>query len=128
MRCCERTGSLDPVESTLVRRAFGPRGRGAFEIELTDRGREEVEVTEVERGTGGGTLESGLAVVGEVKGDSMMVEGVRFVESMKREGRYEMGGVGREEGVSCGEVEVVEVVDEPGGYECCVTGGGSMPR
>ena len=112
------TGSLDRVESVLVLR-FGPRGSGALESEVMDSGRvdaggEEVTVERYEdvRGTSGGRLASGEAVMGEVKGDSMMVDWARLVEKEKSEGRCEMGGVGRDEGVVWG--EVVEL----GGYEC----------
>jgi len=46
-----------------------------------------------------GVLELGSPWAGEVKGDSMMVEGVRLVEKTKREGRWDGEGVGRFVGV-----------------------------
>ena len=50
------------------------------------------------KGTGG-VLAFGSPWMGEVKGDSMMVEGVRLVEKRKREGRWDGEGVGRLVGV-----------------------------
>ena len=92
-----------------------------MEMDRIDNGRVEgggeeaavaVDVWEDERGTSGGRLDSGPALTGEVKGDSTIVDGRRLVLKENSEGRCEIGGVGREEGVDWGEAVRL------GGYEC----------